>query len=165
MMIIHGIRSICSTWFLDIRISSCFILTFLAWYLYQKFWSHHHQEALSIQNNNTLQWGYHNKTFKRGCQFDFTFFNKAALALWWSFSTPGLDSNCYCLLISMVYLWFVLYLIQHYHTVCSLNPLNYMYKCKSYHIVGIFKGYLFLDISKQHSSFLNIFLFSAVLQK
>ena len=33
-------------------------------HLYQNFWSHQHQEALSTWNNNVLQWGHHDQTFK-----------------------------------------------------------------------------------------------------
>ena len=33
-------------------------------HLYQKFWSHQHQEALSTWNNNVLQWVHHDQNFQ-----------------------------------------------------------------------------------------------------
>ena len=33
-------------------------------YLYQKFWSHQHQEALSTWNNNVMQWVHHDQNFQ-----------------------------------------------------------------------------------------------------
>ena len=33
-------------------------------HVYQKFWSHQHQEALSTWNNNVLQWVHHDQNFQ-----------------------------------------------------------------------------------------------------
>ena len=64
-------------------------------YLYQKFWSHQHQENLSIWNNNVLQWGHDDLILSKagGLGRPFWFhilFNKAFyVALGCSFFTPG----------------------------------------------------------------------------
>ena len=65
-------------------------------HLYQKFWSHQHQEALSTWNNNVLQWVHHDQTFKPIKTtrhwppiWFHIFFSKACLILCRPFFTPG----------------------------------------------------------------------------
>ena len=55
--------------------------------LYQKFWSHQHQETSSIRNNNVLQWGHDDQTKLSkagglGCPFRFHTFSTRPFSSW-----------------------------------------------------------------------------------
>ena len=65
-------------------------------HLYQKFWSHQHQEALSAWNNNVLHWVYHDQNFQAyqnqealAAYLISHLFQQGLFSSWPTFFTPG----------------------------------------------------------------------------